>query len=100
MSNAADADDEYAGVLTVQNGRLHLPPEFVAANRFVVRQRTITQNIVSGRTIDTVGWRDNHDCEYGEQNPDLAPDEVRLKLYGEPAELYRVDVDEGGEPDE
>lgn len=98
MSETAPAGNEYAGDLTVQNGKLLFPPKYVEANQFVCRQRSITQNFVSGAGIDRTTWRDNYeDSEYGVQNPHLDPDEVELKVYGEDEELYRVDVGEGGE---
>lgn len=90
------ATDQYAGTIRVMNGRLILPEKYAAASQFVVRQRRITQVFPSGAGISSTSWKDNdEDPDWGDpQNPQLEPDEVTLKLYGEPEETYRVEVDD------
>jgi hypothetical protein len=85
--------NEYAGVLPVRDGKLRLPEKYREATQFVVRQRTITQDVASGQFLKFAIWHDN---DGGVQNEHLAADEVELKLYGEPTELYQVTG--GGHP--
>lgn len=87
MSDAA----QYAGELEVRGGRLRLPPRYADATQFVVRQRTVTQDFVSGAAIDFAIWHDE-DSDRDVVNPDLEPDEVRLAIYDAEPELYRVTV--------
>lgn len=86
----SEAEQEYAGVLTVEDGMLQFPEKYARAHQFVCRQRAVTQDFRSGSGIRETGWREDFD---GVQNPHLSEDEVTLKVYGEPEELYRVDVD-------
>jgi hypothetical protein len=82
--------EQYAGEVEVVDGMLQLPEKYARARQFVVRQRTITQDVRSGESIDQVGWRD--DPDRGVNNEHLEADEVQLKVYGEPEETYRVVV--------
>jgi hypothetical protein len=81
--------NEYAGVLPVKDGKLRLPEKYREATQFVVRQRTITQDVASGQFLEFAIWHDG-DPDRGVQNEHLAADEVELKLYGEPPERYKV----------
>jgi len=88
--------DEYKGIVGVSDGKLWLPDKYREATQFVVRQRTITQDVPSGRSLEFTIWHDNGDPDRGVQNDHLAADEVELKLYGEDPELYQVEG--GGHP--
>lgn len=92
MSDAEAVADGYAGEVDVEDGMLVLPEAYADAKQFVVRQRTITQDIRSGATIDRVHWHGDDDSR-GVNNEHLEPNEVVLKVYGEPEETYRVRTD-------
>ena len=93
------SDDEYAGTLEVHEveatasgyrGKLRLPDEYRGDTGVVIRTRTRTQDWKSGAPNDGAIWRTYDDGVEDErvQNDDLAPDEVRLKKYGEEPELH------------
>lgn len=101
--DSAGGDERYAGLLHVEHGEtcttLLQPERYAAANQLVVRQRSVTQNWQSGNPGWTIWDREANECDDATaQNPDLAPDEVRLKRYGEDAELFRVS-DSDAEPE-
>lgn len=82
-------------VLQDEDGFFKLPRKYANARKFVIRTPATTSNIPSGDPIETF-WFDPRP----DKNPELAPDKVSLKLYGEEPEIYRVtnpeivDVDE------
>jgi transcriptional regulator with XRE-family HTH domain len=92
-----DGGEEYAGTLELMDGgdKLLLPEPYASADTgVVIRMRRVTQDWKSGLPYDYTTWDDNDVPDDRARNPDLEPDEVRLKLYGEEPELYRVETEE------
>lgn len=93
--------DDYAGTLELEDGKLYLPDRYAEANQIVVRQRSITQDWRSKPVvIDFTTWSsDDNRCSDDEaENPNLRQNEVSLKIYGEKAELFKVEgIGEGDE---
>lgn len=94
----ADTDD-VAGTVRIRTpgGKFRLPDRYDVADAFVYRDPSKTVDMPSGGPVSEM-WFDPE----VDSNPDLAPDRITLKSYGEDAETFRVenpdavDVD-GGE---
>ena len=106
MSHADTADDEdVAGTVRVRTpgGGFDLPDPYAAAESLVYRDPSKTVDMASAAGIRRMWFDPRPDA-----NPELAPDRITLKAYGEDAETYRVenpdDVDtdavDGGESNE
>jgi hypothetical protein len=96
--------NQYANTLTVDGDMLQLPEPYATADALVVRSRSVTQDYSDYPGIGEVPWVEERREDVSDeeaQNPDLDADEVRLKIYGEEPELFRVReamTDGGGEP--
>ena len=81
-------DDDVAGVIEVEDadGRIPLPEPYASADGIVFRDPSKTVDMPSGAPVDHFYF----DPQPG-QNPELAPDQITLKEYGEDAETYRIE---------
>lgn len=81
-------EDDVAGTLrlTDDDGHFDLPDRYAEARQMVIRTPAITANMPSCGMIEEF-WFDPRP----DRNPELAPDKVSLKIYGEDPEIYRIE---------
>jgi len=81
------SNDDVVGTVEVEDadGKFTLPEKFVD-EQIVIRDPGTTVQIKINPPINW--WYYNPEPD---QNPNLAPDRVSLKVHGEPAEVYRVE---------
>ena len=89
------------GTLVVDEDGLHLPGSVRGREGgFVLRTPAMTQDVRSlspGQSVwPLVGAEDFQLDEDEAHNPSLCPDRVSLKVYGEDATLWTVNVRDGG----
>lgn len=79
--------------LHLDDGGLELPAEYrYYEPKIVVRTPGMTLQVASGSLESPLGVVLPRHFGDGDHNPNLAPDTVSLKKYGEGAEVFRVDV--------
>lgn len=81
-------EDDVAGVIEVEDpaGRIPFPEPYASADGIVFRDPSKTVDMPSGAPVDHFYFDGRPDA-----NPELAPDQITLKVYGEDAETYRVE---------
>lgn len=77
------------------DGRFDLPDRYAEADAIVIRDPSKTVDMPRGEPIDWWYFDPRPD-----KNPDLAPDKVSLKVYGEDAEVYRIENADAIDPGE
>jgi hypothetical protein len=79
--------DDVAGTIDIQDadGRYDLPDKYVD-DKIVIRDPGTTVEVKIKPPVDW--WYYNPEPS---QNPELAPDRLSLKLFGEDPDVYRVD---------
>lgn len=88
-AESVDVDDVEGTVDVGEDGWFELPDKYQDADKVVVRTPALTVDVKVGGKVDGFWFEDDG----GSSNPELSPDRVVLKEYGEDPEVYRV---EGG----
>ena len=81
-------EEDVAGTVVIQSedGFFKLPRRYANADAIVYRDPSKTVDMPSGSPIEHFYFDPREDI-----NPDLSPDRISLKVYGEDPEVYRVE---------